>query len=101
MSWAIDRVGMKVQCVQDDFIWQFVCWELPCYPRRGAVYTVAGFGLIDDTPGVYLREIPGVTCSCAGLDNAPWPLQIFRPLDQRTTDIGALKQLLTPIREDA
>jgi len=32
--WGIDRVGQKVQCVQDEFIWQFVCWELPCYLNR-------------------------------------------------------------------
>src|SRR5271165_4501368 len=98
--WGIDRVGQKVQCVQDEFIWQFVCWELPCYPRLDAIYTISGFGEIEQTPGVYLAELSGVSCPCLGLNNAPWPIECFRPLDQRATDIGELTKILdrTPQR---
>jgi hypothetical protein len=66
------------------------------WPLEGAVYTVSGFGLIEDHPGIYLYELNGVTCGCHQLRNAPWPLEVFRPLDQRSTDISALTQFTTP-----
>lgn len=49
---------------------------------------------IEGHPGIFLVEISNVNCQCAGLSNAPWPLEIFRPLDQRRTDISALTKLL-------
>jgi hypothetical protein len=94
VRWGIDRCGQKVQCIQDEMLWQFVCWELPCWPHLDAVYTVSGFGEIEGHPGVHLREISGVTCACTGLNNAPWPIEIFRPLDARQTDIGELTKIL-------
>jgi hypothetical protein len=97
----IDRIGQKVVCIQDDFIWQFVCWELPCCPRLDQSYTVSGFGEIEGHPGIHLRELAGVSCRCFNLDNAPWPIDCFRPLDERGTDIGVLKQLLKPLTVDA
>ena len=96
---AINRVGMKVACILDNSVWElYFCCDFGCYgpPLYGGIYTVAGFAEIDGGPGIHLRELPGITCPCHGLCNAPWPLEIFRAVDERQTDIGALTKLLEP-----
>jgi hypothetical protein len=55
--------------------------------------------LIEGHPGVHLCELAGVRCRCFGLSDAPWPIECFRPLDQRKTDIGCLMQLLNKTPE--
>lgn len=99
---SINRAGQRVICVQHPDVWQMFCCGLP-WPRLDAVYTVSGFGEIEDTPGVYLNEISGVTCQCAGLSNAPWPMECFWPVDERQTDISEFTKLLdqTPAEREA
>ena len=67
------------------------------WPLFGGVHTVAGFDPIEGLPGIYLYELPRVDCECSKLINAPWPLDIFEPLDERKTDISDLRQLLEPL----
>jgi len=99
MPWDINRCGQKVICIQDHSLWQTFCCDLPCWPLLDQTYTVSGFGQIEGHPGIYLHELSGVTCGCFQLDNAPWPLEIFRSLDQRNTDINELKKLLVKTPE--
>jgi len=63
-----------VICVQDHAVRPTVCPGLSCWPRLDHVYTVTGFAKIEDHPGIYLRELGGVTCRCFDLNNAPWPI---------------------------
>jgi hypothetical protein len=98
--WSIDRVGQKVQCVAHPDVWQAFCCNLP-WPAPGEIFTVSGFAEIESTPGLYLYELPPVSCECHQLQGAPWPAACFAPLDQHRTDIGELTKLLTPIKEDA
>jgi hypothetical protein len=90
---AINRAGQRVVCVQHPDVWQMFCCGLS-WPRLNTVYTVAGFGEIENCPGIYLAELPPVACSCHRLEAAPWPIECFRPVDQRQTDIGELTKLL-------
>ena len=85
---------MKVECVEDHSVWQLFCCPMSLWPICGMTYTVAGFASIEDHPGIYLYELPPVSCKCCSLDNAPWPLEIFRPLNERKTDIGELMKIL-------
>jgi hypothetical protein len=95
----ISRIGQRVICVQHPSIWPTICSALRTWPQLDQVYTVAGFATIEDLPGIHLRELAGVTCACFDLVNAPWPLECFRPVQTRETDIGALKQLLNDANE--
>jgi hypothetical protein len=90
---SINRAGQRVICVQHPDVWQAFCCGLS-WPALDAVYTVSGFGTIEDHPGIYLRELTPVACSCHQLSAAPWPMEIFRPMDQRHTDIGELTKIL-------
>ena len=90
--WSIDRIGMKVICVQDPSVWDNFCC-MSQWPLLDQIYTVFGFGEVDGLPGIYLYEISGITCECCNVDNAPWPLECFRALDQRETDISELTKL--------
>ena len=67
---------------------------ISAFPLPDEIYTVSGFSDIEGCPGIFLLELPPVSCSCSGLSNAPWPLECFRPLDQRPTDIGELSKIL-------
>lgn len=89
----INRVGQKVVCIQDGNIWHYFCSVLDHWPILDQVYTVSDFGEIDGEPGIHLREIAGITCECSGLADAPWPIEIFRPLARCKTDISALTKL--------
>ena len=53
------------------------------FPLRGDIYTVQGFGDIEGHPGIFLYELPPVTCDCHSLRDAPWPMRCFAPLDER------------------
>jgi hypothetical protein len=90
----INRVGQRVLCVHPPSGWLKACPALRVWPMRGEAYTVAGFETIEGIPGVHLREIAGVYCECSRLENAPWPLRCFRPLDERKTDIGVFERVL-------
>jgi hypothetical protein len=96
----INRDGQKVICVSDHRAWLFVCPTITVYPRARETYTVSGFAPIkmkdgsEDIPGIHLRELEGFTCSCGGFTNEPWPVEAFRPVDERKTDISAFTQLL-------
>jgi hypothetical protein len=93
----INRVGQKVRCVGDERVWLFmVCPVLKSYPKRGEIYTVAGFGDVAGTgrPGIHLREIADLECACKQTSGVPWLLSAFRPLDERKTDIGEFQALL-------
>jgi hypothetical protein len=93
---GIDRIGQRVVCVQDHVVWaNFCCDAITRWPLLDEIYTVAGFAEIDGVPGIFLAELPPVTCECHLLSGAPWPLQCFRPLDERKTDIGSLTKILT------
>ena len=96
---GIDRAGMKVECIEDCDAWAAFCCAVSRWPRVGGVYVVSAFGDIEGIPGIYLHELSSITCQCHGLSNAPWPLEIFRPLDQRRTDISALTKLLDKVPE--
>jgi hypothetical protein len=95
---AINRRGQKVICVQDHALWANFCCDLP-WPLLDQIYTVSGFGEIEHHPGIFLLELPPVSCSCHQLSGAPWPIECFRPLDQRATDISALTKILDPTLE--
>lgn len=87
MPWGIDRIGQKAICIQDDSLWQTFCCVLPCWPLLDHIYT-----------SVVLASICAkITCSRYQLDNAPWPLEIFRLLDQRQTDISELVEILDDV----
>jgi hypothetical protein len=90
----INRPGQKVICVQDHALWADFCCDIPCWPLLDEIYTVSGFGEIEGCPGIYLFELPPVSCTCHHLEAAPWPIDCFRPLDQRQTDISALTNIL-------
>lgn len=93
----INRIGQKVCCVGDERVWfAFVCPSLKVYPKKGEVYTVAGFETYAGLPGIHLREIGGIECACNGLSGVPWLISAFRPLDERRTDISELQSLLAP-----
>jgi hypothetical protein len=83
----INRVGQKVVCVQ-------FCCDLPGWPLLDETYTVIGFAEIEYHPGIFLLELPSVSCSCHQLSGAPWPIEVFRRFDQRTTDISELTKIL-------
>ena len=91
---AINRAGQRVVCVTDHAIWANFCCDLTSWPICDEVYTVSGFAEIDGCPGIFLAELPPVVCECHNLSGAPWPLQCFRALDERTTNIGELTKLL-------
>jgi hypothetical protein len=98
MSWAINRVGQKIQCIQHHDAWSF-CSGLTSRPLLGEIYIAASFATIDDYPGVFLREVAAINCSCYGLACAPWPLFIFRPVNERPTSIEVFAKILdrTPV----
>jgi hypothetical protein len=92
---AINRVGQKVICIIDHVVWaNFCCDAITRWPIFDEVYEVGGFGDIDGCPGIFLHELPPVVCVCHQLDNAPWPLECFRALEERHTDIGELTAIL-------
>lgn len=92
---AINRAGQRVVCIQDHAIWaNFCCDAITRWPLLDEIYTVSGFTEIEDQPGIFLRELPNVNCACVGLSNAPWPIEIFRALEDRKTDISTFTKLL-------
>lgn len=90
---VINRTGQKAICVQDHILWAAFCCDIP-WPLLDEIYTVSGFGEIEGCPGIFLSELPPVSCGCHQLDNAPWPIECFRPVDERATDIGELTKIL-------
>jgi hypothetical protein len=64
---------------------------------EGQTYTVAGFADSFGHPGIHLAEVPGYQCACKKIPVSSWPIFAFRPVDERQTDIGALKDLLQTI----
>jgi hypothetical protein len=90
---SINRRGQKVICIIDHAIWADFCCELR-WPLQDEIYTVSGFAEIDGCPGIFLHELPPVVCVCHQLDDAPWPLECFRALDERQTDISEFTKLL-------
>jgi hypothetical protein len=91
----INRIGQKVICVVPDRFWtQQVCPSLKVIPRKDEVYTVTGFEDLHGVPCIHLREIVGLSCECGGLNNAPWLIQAFRPVDERKTDISVFAEIL-------
>lgn len=97
----INRIGQKVVCTGDERIWLFfICPTLKDYPKRGEVYTVAGFETTyAGLPGIHLREVADLECACSGITGAPWLITAFRPLDERKTDISELQTLLDRVPE--
>lgn len=91
---------MKVICVTHPDVWQDFCCELP-WPQLDAVYTVSGLATIENELGIFLFELPPVSCSCHQLEAAPWPATCFRPLDQRQTDITIFEKILNRVPEVA
>ena len=92
---AINRCGQRVVCIQDHAVWaNFCCDAITRWPIYDQIYTVTGFSEIEGNPGIFLRELPRVNCACVGLSNAPWPLVIFRAIDERRTDISEFTKLL-------
>lgn len=96
---AINRAGQRVVCVTDHAIWANFCCDLTGWPICDEVYTVTGFAEIDGCPGIFLRELPLITCECHQLSDAPWPLQCFRAIDERKTDISTFTKSLDAIPE--
>ena len=97
---AINRCGQRVVCIQDHAVWvNFCCDTITRWPVQDQTYTVAGFGEIDGSPGIFFAELPPVTCECHSLTGAPWPIECFRAL-RRKTDIGSLTKILTEQHDD-
>ena len=99
----INRIGQKVICVGDERVWfVYVCPTIVDFPKRGEVYTVAGFANVGDStlPGIHLREVPPLECACKSIVGAAWLLSAFRPVDERKTDISEFNSLLTPTKRE-
>jgi hypothetical protein len=92
--YGIDRAGQKVICVIDHSLWADFCCDVQSWPLQDEIYTVSGFGEIENEPGVFLYELPCITCACSGLSGSPWPLEIFRPVNTARADIGIFTRLL-------
>jgi hypothetical protein len=91
----INRIGQKVICVVPDRFWtQQVCPSLKVTPRKGEVYTVTGFEDLNGVPCIHLREIAGLSCECGGINNAPWLIAAFRPVNERKTDISVFTEIM-------
>jgi hypothetical protein len=93
----INRIGQKVACTWPAFAWKLGCLSIARYPVENQAYTVAAFADTFGKPGIHLSEVPGFECACKGIGLSAWPLAAFRPVDERETDISALKDLLTPV----
>jgi hypothetical protein len=92
---AINRCGQRVACIQDHAVWaNFCCDAITRWPLLDEIYTVSGFAEIDGCPGIFLTELPPVTCECHSLSGAPWPLVIFRAIEEHATDISILTAIL-------
>lgn len=100
---AINRLGQKVVCIAEiDVVTQSGARYPGPVPVLDEVYTVTGFGptgmkappdLPDADIGIILAEIPTIRgrSSCDRTwRNLTWPLVIFRPVDERKTDISDL-----------
>ena len=105
---AINRIGQKVICVIR-MVAQYedgVC-SSEGVPQVNCAYTVSGFvsaptqlapGIVMHSPGITLTEVDSPECSCCGA-RMGWPIQAFRPVNERKTDIGDLVRLGQDVRE--
>lgn len=114
---GINRIGQRIVCVKVGM--EVVCrgcGRIP-HPELGGTYTVAGFADFDtrpiadgmrnvravNIPGVSLKEIPDIgSCQCEVPGHRelpsplPWLLMMFRPVDERETDISVFTDLVAP-----
>jgi hypothetical protein len=54
--YGIDRAGQKVICVIDHSLWADFCCDVQSWPLQDEIYTVSGFGEIENEPGVFLTS---------------------------------------------
>lgn len=102
---GINRRGQKVECIAGMAVYHRD-FDNPTgdpVPVQGKVYTVDDFipagvvfveyiGFLEkDGPGIVLREVPTVKCTCCDKVMG-WPMGAFRPVTDRKNDAEAFIQ---------
>jgi hypothetical protein len=71
------------------------------WPIQDEIYTIVAFAETEPgVPGVHLLELPAIQCACCSLNGAAWPIECFRALQERKTDIAALIAILNNAAAD-